>query len=210
MGTNNVSQGQPPAYSTATAEGAKATMKSMLEAAELDAKLDAMLGIGTFMTAEEMYLFAEAKLRSTDAELSAHMKDITLKKEMGAAMQEISAGIRSVKNSTGPEQKAKFEELIEKANKAGLTDVADLLTKGLGKIEANIKSYGDPSTSDFIESVALDVDAKVTALTSSTELTMIRIQGLMQHRSQVLQLASNVIAALNEPAKNAIGNIRGS
>lgn len=179
--------------------------------AAADAKLDAMLGIGTFMTAEEMYLFAEAKLKSTDAELSAHMKDITLKKEMGAAMQEISAGIRSVKNSTGAEQKAKFEELIEKANKAGLTDVADLLTKGLAKIEANIKDFnGDASTSDFIESVALDVDAKVTALTSSTELTMIRIQGLMQHRSQVLQLASNVIAALNEPAKNAIGNIRGS
>lgn len=207
MGTNSVSQGQPPTNTNATVEAVKASLKSQLAAADLDAKLNAMLGIGTFLTADDMFAFAQSQLAQTDGEIRMHVAGITIAKEKAAELQAISAGLREVKNGTYGQQHAKLEELIAKAQQAGLGETA----VELGKAKALLETQkGQAFSSDKIEGLAQGVDAAMTKLTSSTELTMIRIQGLMQHRSQILQLASNVIAALNEPAKNAIGNLRGS
>lgn len=205
MGSNSVSPGQPT-NTTQTAAAVKAALQSQIEGAELSAKLNAMLGIGTFITAEDMFAFAQSQLMSTDAEIRTHVAGISVAKEKAAAMQEISGGLRSIKNGSYSQQKAKLDELIAKANQAGAPELADKL-EGM---KTTLINKGQAVSADYIEGKAQEVDAEMTKLTSSTELTMIRIQGLMQHRSQILQLASNVIAALNEPAKNAIGNLRGS
>jgi len=205
MGSNSVGSGQPPVVTNANSQAVADALKAQLEAAELSAKLNAMLGIGTFLTAEDMFQFAQQQLTGIDAEIRTHITGITIAKEKAAVMQGISAGLRSVKNSTNAEQVAKFDEAIAQAKQAGMPELANKLTEEKAKVVA---LGSDAATSDFIEGTAQHVDSLMTSLTSSSELTMIRIQGLMQQRSQVLQLASNVIAALNEPAKNAIGNLR--
>lgn len=199
----------PPTAITTSKAGLISAMAEANAAAALNAKLEAMLGVGTFLTADELLAFAKHQIEKTDAQIRSHVADVTTKKDKAAVLQQISAGLRQVKGGSKEAQIEKFTELKALAEQAGLSAEA-------GKLENWISAPGglldtkSKWNSDHVEGFAQEMDARMTALTSNTELTMISIQGLMQQRNQVLQLASNVIAALNEPAKNAIGNLRGS
>ena len=202
MAINSTPQSAPPPTTITTQKaGLLTALAEASAAAARDAKLNAMLGVGTFLTADELLAFAKHQIEKTDTEIRSHIADVTMKKERAAVYQQISAGLRQVKTWGATEQGQKFQELKALAEQAGLTAEA-------GELDTYLQ--GGKWSSDSLEGLAQKMDSKMTALTSSTELTMISIQGLMQQRNQVLQLASNVIAALNEPAKNAIGNLRGS
>lgn len=196
MGSNSVSSGVNTAtMNTPTLGG--------VDAAALDAKLNAMLGMGTFLTAEDMFAFVKQQLLNTDSQVRAQIADVTLRKQMAADLQSISAGLRSVANADKSQQNAKLNELLAKAEQAGLPDAVALLKT----MKTDLAAKDGPFTTTRIEGDAQAIDAKMNALTSNVELAMIQIQGTMQQRVQFLQLASHTISILHESAKVAIGNL---
>jgi hypothetical protein len=49
----------------------------------------------------------------------------------------------------------------------------------------------------------------LTTINSDNEIIMMRLQSLIQVRTQIVQLCSNALASFNEGAKTTIGNMRG-
>lgn len=52
-----------------------------------------------------------------------------------------------------------------------------------------------------------DIDQRLSGLSSESELQMMSMQQLMQSRSQVVSMCSNMLASLNESAKNILSKI---
>jgi hypothetical protein len=52
------------------------------------------------------------------------------------------------------------------------------------------------------------LNALIQGLNSGSEITMVKLQSLVQERTRIIQFATNVMKALNESEKNMVNNIR--
>ena len=52
------------------------------------------------------------------------------------------------------------------------------------------------------------LNALIQGLSSGSEITMVKLQSLVQERTRIIQFATNVMKALNESEKNMVNNIR--
>lgn len=108
-----------------------------------------------------------------------------------------------------PEQQAKAQavvdkcnDLAEKAEAAGLDNLAQEYRQLAKKIE-----NGEPVTKEQLTELAKKCETFATSLTSSAEMTMIKMQQLMQDRSRLLTFVSNALKAMDEPADTAVRNM---
>ena len=62
---------------------------------------------------------------------------------------------------------------------------------------------------DEWNNVVKNLEESLTNLNSSNELTMMKLQTLMQQRTQLTQFATNMLSQLNESAKSILTNLRG-
>jgi hypothetical protein len=176
------------------------------------AKLDAMMGIGVFLTAEELFAYAEHQLQKADGDIHAMMADVSVRRDKASALGKLAAAVRALKEApTATEQSDALKKLVDQAKLDGLPQEAiDAVTTLQASAEHKIKSSGDsPLEKNTVEDQLKMVDEKAQEMTSSVDLSMIKLQSLIQQRNQALTFVSNAMAAMNEPAKNAISNMRG-
>lgn len=66
----------------------------------------------------------------------------------------------------------------------------------------------EDSFQEATKAVVKTRDERLSGLNSNSELTMLKIQSLIDQRKNALTLLSNLLAASNDVAQNIIGNIR--
>lgn len=97
----------------------------------------------------------------------------------------------------------KLQSAAEKAAACGYTDVAAQLQKMADDIKA-----GKSIDKGALDKALNDVDKTMQSLSSSSEMTMIKLQELMQQRSRVIMFVTNALASINETARKIVDNTR--
>jgi hypothetical protein len=204
-----------PANQYLQPNGAQSLAQATLNAnnAGMPDALGAVMGAGAYLSPEEFLAMAQQQLGEADTQIRSLMSTIQQNRFLAGKLSEISNRIRALKGKDGAEaEKAELDELKaakQEAKELGFNELAAQIDYTLTLAEKKLfqEKKGTLEAQNF-EDLALKIDAKANELTSGVDIGMIKLQSLMQQRSQILTLASNAIAALNETAKTAISNIR--
>jgi len=97
----------------------------------------------------------------------------------------------------------KLEAAAQQAQAAGQGALAQSLQKMADDLKA-----GKAPTKGQLEKLINDADSTVKSLSSSSEITMIQLQDLVQQRSRTIMFASNVLASINDAARKTVDNLR--
>jgi len=211
MGANPVSNTPNPTNTTYGTDASKASMAQKM----LLSAVDAQLGIGTFLTIDELCAMAEQQLRESDGQIRSMLADVEAKRTSAGALTNIVATLKGAKGKSPEEQQAAIGKALEIAESMGDQGVIDKLKSLQAETHMTMDIVGKPTTvpikmsNDFIESRTEEFTDMANKQTSSVDISMIRVQALMQQRGQIITFVSNAMAAINEPIKNTLGNMRG-
>jgi hypothetical protein len=108
------------------------------------------------------------------------------------------------------EAKAKYDQIKQQFQAAA----EKLAAAGYGSLAQKCQDIADglangkvPSSA-AISGLATEVERTMSSLSSSSEMTMIQLQELMQQRSRAVMFATNTMASLNEASRKIIENTR--
>jgi hypothetical protein len=207
--------GEPPPGSTPPPETSTAYLGQ-------GSDLPALLNIGTF-SPEMILQYVQTRLADIDGQMADIMGDANDKKAKSEELRRFQEAVRSLSGvgSNGPgfdtshdendveRAKANSDAIarLEKA-KADLKDNPELVAR-LQSLESGLLNNNKFFLSG--ESIQNQLDwakDQLTSLNSMNELTMMRLNQLVQTRSQIISAASNAQASINEGVKNVIGNMR--
>lgn len=120
----------------------------------------------------------------------------------GSQIKEISPG--------SPEAKKQYEAVVsqfynaaEKLKAQGYDDLAKKCEDLAKALEA-----GNVPSADTIAGLVTQVESTMSSLSSSSEMTMIQLQELMQQRSRTIMFVTNAMASMNEASRKIIENTR--
>jgi hypothetical protein len=167
---------------------------------------------GGFMSSEELILFVEHQVGNIDDQIRSRMENIEARKAYAAKYQEVANKLKEMKHLDGAQQDTKFNELKAELDELALNDpafkeLADKVSAMHG--ESQTLQSEDGVDDSWLEDHANTVSGMANDITNTIELDMIRLQGLVQQRTQCMTFASNVLAAMNEANKQIISNTRG-
>jgi hypothetical protein len=183
--------------------------------------LPALLNIGSF-SPEMILQYVQTRLADIDGQMADIMGDANDKKAKSEELRKFQDAVRSLSGvgSKGPGFDASDANDAERATanadaitrlekaKAELKDNPELVAK-LQALENGLRH--DDRFYLSAESIQNELDwakDQLTSLNSMNELTMMRLNQLVQTRSQIISAASNAQASINEGMKNVIGNMR--
>lgn len=165
-----------------------------------------------FLSPEELILFVEHQVGSIDDQIRSRMADIEARKAVSSKYQEVANKLKELKAKSGGEQDDGIAEIKAEIDALAEKDPAYAkLKQSVDEIHSAMMSVQDNAGTDdnWLEEKANVVSGYANEVTSTIELDMIRLQGLVQQRTQCMTFASNVLAAMNEANKAIIGNTRG-
>lgn len=190
---------------------------------------DAAMGAAG-LSPDALIAFVELNLSNTDNQVQQLMSTMNSNKDSIAAFQQLSSLIRGMKGQSHDVQQQNINKIVKLAKDCGL-DVkhnADGSWKVSvpagcklphanelkGDVQEELNAWhahdADKKSrpSDALEAEASNVDAIANKLSSGSEITMLKLQSLVQERTRIIQFASNVTNALNEGLKTEVNNIR--
>lgn len=126
-----------------------------------------------------------------------------LKKQYpGAIIKEISPGDAEKKKEYDAVV-SQFYNAADKLKAQGYDDLAKKCLKLATELEA-----GTVPSADTIAGLVTEVEQTMSSLSSASEMTMIRLQELMQQRSRTIMFVTNAMASMNEASRKIIDNTR--
>ncbi len=221
---------------TSTPVGAAGAQITGMNPALFGQNADVPLGAAG-LSPDALIAFVQMNLSDTDNQVQQLMSTMNSNKDAIAAFQKLSSLIRGMKGQKHDAQAGNVIEMEDLAKQCGLTvtrdkdgkmtadipstckfphaqQLADALNEEFSawhKHDGNApdpKLRGSTRPSDALESEAAGVDAIANKLSSGSEITMLKLQSLVQERTRIIQFASNVVGALNEGMKTEVNNIR--
>jgi hypothetical protein len=176
-------------------------------------------------TPEEILAYVEMRLNDLDGQIQDYWKDAQGKKAHATELRIFQEAVRSLQqgptgfDSTGIQDNVTREEVnAEAQNKiaAALEQLRHSENPELvGRLTA-LKNYLDGANGGTPGKIPADAlqhsldyaKDQLAELNGDNELTMMRLNQLMQLRSQIISAASNQLASTNEAVKNIINNMR--
>lgn len=109
-----------------------------------------------------------------------------------------------------PEAKQQYDAVVsqfynaaEKLKAEGYTDLANKCEKLAKDLEAGLDV-----SADTIAGLVTQVESTMSSLSSASEMTMIRLQELMQQRSRTIMFVTNSMALVGQASNKIVENIR--
>jgi hypothetical protein len=169
-----------------------------------------------FLSPEELILFVENQVGNIDDQIRSRMADIERRKAVASKYQEVANRLKELKGLSGGEKGAEQDAAISQL-KAEIDALAEndpayaQLKKTVDEVHEGAQNVqNDEGVGvDWLEGKANVVSGAANEVTSTIELDMLRLQGLIQQRTQCMTFVSNVLASMNEANKTIIGNTRG-
>lgn len=177
------------------------------------------LGEMQFMSIEELLMRCEQNMRGLDDEIRQKMNGQQNRNKNLGKMADINATI--AKLETGKEH---THQGVANDAQAAVRKIDDLLkdtsltpdqVEGLKNMRMQLVSNGDGTdtpdgtiTENELQSIKDSASGIMDSFRNANETEMISIQSLVSKRSQLLQMTSNIVNAINEANKGLINNIR--
>jgi hypothetical protein len=176
----------------------------------------------TGFTPEMILQYVQTRLADIDGQIKDIMGDVNDKKARSEELRRFQAAIRSLvgvggKGSGYDSTTGASDQTQENAKaKASLDQAMDAikdnptLVKKLQALEDQIlrEPGGSKISAEQLQNELDYAKDQLTSLNSDNELTMMRLNMLTQHRSQIISSASNEQASINDGMKNVISNMR--
>lgn len=158
----------------------------------------------------ELMTWLQTTLDKSDKSIREQMADINQKKDYAAKLGEVIAALQKADNI-----KKGSDSGRDTSGLPNLTDFAD--QEWFKKLPQSVQdSYRWVATDTGSDGIADQGAVKtalsnltdyVSTLNSSNDTAMIRLQSSLSSRNQALQLISNMLASMNDTAKNTLGHI---
>jgi hypothetical protein len=177
--------------------------------------------LGNF-SPELILQYVQTRLADFDGQIADIMGDAKDKKARSEQLRQFENAVRSLvgvggdgsryntttKGTNQSDENAKAGARLDAAMQA-LKDNPTLV----GKLQTlkNQIFYGEHSSEINAEQLQTELDwakNELTSLNSENELSMMRLNQLVQTRSQIISSSSNMLASINESTKTVIGNMR--
>jgi hypothetical protein len=175
---------------------------------ELPGAVHELAGGALYLTPEELIAFIEQELASVDDSIRRQMQAIKAKRDQVEALQHTIARLNAIKssqdNTIGPnpdstENKKLIDSLRDDPIAARDVEADAVLEDIAAKIEAG--KIVD------VESTIQELEGRLSNLTSSTDLEMIRLQKDIEARQRMVMFVTNTLKAMDESADRVVGNI---
>jgi hypothetical protein len=178
--------------------------------------------LGTF-SPDMILQYVSTALSDIDGQIADIMGDAKEKKVRSEALRQFQNAVRSLVgcgnergsyDTTGlgagqSIENGKAGDRLDKAMNA-LKDHPDLVNQLQALKEQIFRNdgYGSKISADSLQNHLEWAKNELTSLNSENELTMMRLNQLVQARSQRISAASNEMSSINEGMKTVIGNMR--
>lgn len=150
----------------------------------------------------EMIEWLRGQLETFDGEIRSRMRDVRTAKEEASAIAEAVSLLRGRK-STGRLELGELEELRRKVSDPKVREKLDGLIDSMkSNRRTDLLLPGDQ-----LEGLATELEGRQQTYTSSVELTMIQLQGLVQARAQSVMFASNIVTSIGDTVKGTVANV---
>jgi hypothetical protein len=177
--------------------------------------------LGAF-SPELILQYVQTRLADFDGQIADIMGDAKAKKAKSEQLRQYQNAVQSLVGVGG--DGAKYNTTTEGTDQSGENakagkrlDAAMEALKDNPTLVAKLQAFknqifhGQHSSEISAESLQNELDwakNELTSLNSENELTMMRLNQLVQTRSQIISSSSNMLASINEGTKNVIGNMR--
>jgi hypothetical protein len=178
------------------------------------------------LSVSEIIEFVQTRLSDIDGQIRDLAGDAAMRKHRSEELREFQDAVRSLVGPGGnydsvgnPDDDDHDAERAKMNDDAGArldkasADLKDnpLLVSHLQALKAKIFAPGEDGSRISAEQLQKELDwakDQLTSINSDNEMTMMRLNSMMQLRSQVISSASNMQASINEGMKTVIGNMR--
>ena len=209
MPTLSIAQ-QPPPHATASTAAATTLATQAAATASVDPRY-------TALGADEIILWMEAQTSRLHGDIGQMIGTINRQSDVVGALdtlkgQLVSHGPSEGNYGAGADEidavLQRYGDKLPSQLRDSLVQTRDQLRRTQDACDA-----GDPCPTDIalgddqLQAVADACGSYADGLRNDDQLTMLKIQNLMQKASQVEELASNIVRSLNDAAKSTIENI---
>ncbi|HEX9295855.1 MAG TPA: hypothetical protein VF881_08465 [Polyangiaceae bacterium] len=154
--------------------------------------------------------YVAMRLESLDGQIEDFIGEANEKKAQSDELRRFQQGVRSVSGY----------------DSSGFANKESLNEEGVSRVDAERLQVADPELKAKLDDLAQQIHDtnrvkaedvqplldyakdRLASLNSDNEITMMRLNSIVQLRSQVIGSASNVQASINEGMKTVIGNMR--
>ncbi len=185
------------------------------------------LDAAAYLTPDALIAFVQDNLSRTDGEIQGLMSQVSGNRAKLEQLQTIAADMRNMKGASRDDQSALFKKLRDEAADLGVDihkefgkwvaepnqgagpdakAIADALSTHLNGWNKHL-SDGKARAEGHLESEAQAIDAIANKMSGGAEITMIKLQSLVQERTRIIQFASNTMSACNRAIDAPVNNI---
>ena len=164
---------------------------------------------------DEIIAYVRGRLCDIDEQIEGYMDRVNATNRQSEDLRIYQEAVKGLdRNGTGYDSSwsddhgtldAQAVDCLEQA-KAKISDPD--LKASLQNLQNDIAADGNISHDVLTDCTEFAKD-KLATINSDNEIIMMKLQSLIQLRTQIIQLCSNALASFNEGAKTTIGNIRG-
>jgi hypothetical protein len=230
-GGNNIQEGEENDGKPTRPAGGSGGPAATGGASESDTSSTVDLSMPTYvrnidgLSVAEIIEYVQTRLSDIDGQIRDLAGDAAMRKHRSEELRAFQNAVRSLVgvggggayDSVGEGKDDAGRERMN-ADAAARLDAAStalkdnpLLVSHLQALKAQIFAPGDAGSRISAENLQKELDwakDELTSINSDNELTMMRLNAMMQLRSQVISSASNMQASINEGIKTVIGNMR--